>query len=236
MRETRRTRRAYLGALATATVGAGVAGSARAEAPARESYVPDHATIEYDEDMLLKYRPRLQFGGSEYDKFLNLYGWIARSTSLEPDVCVFWAEYSHQEGVSDYDSHDGDHEPIYVFVVDGVVDKVVYSAYHWLRATDYAPQLDDTHPLYRVIDPWHQYARTEVEGRLTTLGDLTSAFDQWLKDGLDSSLAPGTVVNPWRMTQREHWWRRGLAGFSLDATYVEILYALGAHKAGESDL
>lgn len=230
------TRRELLASGAAVAVGAGLAGRARGAAPARAEYVPSHATIEYDEDLLLKYRPRLQFSGDEYQKFLNLYGWVATSSELETDVMVYWAEYTHQTGVSEYDSHDGDHEPIYVFVRDGTVDKVVYSAYHWLRATSYAPALDDTHPLFRVVEPWHQYTRTETPGRLTTIGDLTAVFDQWLGDGLEDSVAPGTVVNPWLMTRRDHWWRRNFAGFSIDATYVSLLASLGAHKAGESDI
>ncbi|QLH83404.1 hypothetical protein [Halosimplex pelagicum] len=232
-RET--TRRELLASAGAVAVGAGLAGRARAEAPARGDLVPSHATIEYDEDMLLKYRPRLQFSADEYSKFLNLYGWVATSTALETDVCVYWAEYTHQEGVSEYDSHDGDHEPIYVFVRDGTVDKVVYSAYHWLRATSYAPALDGTHPLFRVISPWHQYTRTDTPGRLTTIGDLTQVFDQWLEGGLEESIAPGAVVNPWIMARRPHWWRRGTFGLSWDAMYVELLYTLGAHKAGDSD-
>lgn len=237
---SRRTlsRRALLASTGSLAVGAGitVAGRARGESVARSSYKPDHVTIEYDEDRLLKYRPRLWFSGDEKQKFINLYGWLASSPEHDSDVCVYWASYTHQEGVSEYDSHDGDHEPIYVFVRDGAVEKVVYSAYHWLRSISYAPVLDGTHALFRVIEPWHHCTTDTVEGDLTSIGDLTGTFDRWLEEGLDPSLAPGTVVNPWIMTRRDHWWRNVVAGVSFDATYVSLLHTLGAHNAEVTDL
>jgi len=239
MSRRRLSRREVLASAGSLAVGTGLAvglsGRARG-AVARSEYKPDHVSIEYDEETLLKYRPRLWFSGDEYESFINLYGWLATSTEYESDVAVYWAEYTHQSGVSEYDSHDGDHEPIYVHFRDGAVQKVVYSGYHWLRATSYAPVLDGTHALFRVIEPWHHYTTDTVEGRLTSIGDLTGTFDRWLEEGLDESLAPGTVVNPWIMSRREHWWRSVVAGVSLDATYVSILHAVGAHKAGVTDL
>jgi len=238
---SRRThsRREFLSRAGALAVGTGFTAtlSSRARAAvARASYKPSHVSIEYDEETLLKYRPRLWFSGDEYEKFINLYGWLATSPEYETDVAVYWSEYTHQEGVSEYDSHDGDHEPIYVFIRDGAVEKVVYSAYHWLRATSYAPVLDGTHALFRVIEPWHHYTSTSLDGKLTSIGDLTGTFDDWLEEGLDESLALGSVVNPWIMSRRDHWWRSAVAGISFDALYVSILHSIGWHRAEVTDL
>jgi hypothetical protein len=87
-----------------------------------------------------------------------------------------------------------------------------------------------------VIEPWHHYTADTLEGRLTSIGELSGRFDQWLREGLDESLAPGSVVNPWIMARRDHWWRSAVAGVSFDAIYVSLLHSLGAHRAEVTDL
>lgn len=232
------SRRQFLRSVAATAAASGVtamtAGSALAVP--RESSKPEHVTIAFDEDLLLRHRPKLRFAGDSQSQFLAMHGWVARSPEYDTDALVYWSEYSHQEGVTQYDSHPGDHEPVYVFrnSSTGDVESIVYSAYHWMRGSTSAPPLEGGHPTLRVVDPWHQYIPTTEQASYPVLADLTASFEGWLDGGLDESLEPGTVVNPWLMQDREHWWRENGLGFSMDVFIVRVAYLLGIHNADES--
>lgn len=233
------TRRQYLKVL-----GAGAAGGAALPAVSglaaadHGEQQPSHVTLEYDQAFLETYRPMLVL--RELDvKPLALYSWKATSPEYDTAVGVYWAEYTHQEGVSEYDSHFGDHEPVYVFVDEqsGDVEEVVYSGYHWLAARTRTPDLyAETHPKLHVVSPWHHYFTTTEQGTLVETGDLTSEFQAWLDNGLEDDLAPGTVVNPWRMRTRSDWWRDDVAGISFNAIYVNVALKIGLHEADRTDL
>lgn len=229
------TRREFIRATATAGGIATLAGVASASHPDSQ---PDHVTLEYDAQTLKRYRPLLVL--RELDvRPLALHGWVARSPEHETDICCYWAEYTHQDGVSDYDSHWGDHEPIYVTVDSdtGDVSSILYSGYHWLAARTTAPPLyNDTHPKLHVVSPWHHYFTTTEEGMFVDLADLTDSFSSWRANGLESSLKEGTVTNPWVMNSRGHWWQDTAAGLSLNALYVRALLSVGFHDAERTDL
>jgi len=225
------TRRQFLATGAGLGAATLLPGLASAEPPARSEHVPSHATITYDEDMLLTYRPRLVFSEDEYDKFLNLYGWVATSTELEPDVCVYWAEYTHQKGVSDYDSHDGDHEPIYVFVDDdsGEVERVDYSAYHWLRGTTLkkTTRVDGTNPVLRVDANYHHYYPVTGEDEFTNepeVVDLGKRVDGWIAN--DWPVNQETIHTPWSIKNEESWWSDGKYGLGTTEEIVETRRAI----------
>ena len=231
------SRRAFLSRLGAA--GMAVAGlttlSGPAAALARDEYKPDHVTLSYDQALLERYRPRLVFEDDSRDQLIGLYGWYATSPEFDTDVAVYWASYTHQTGVTDFDSHYGDHEPLYVFVnsTTGEVQRVVYSAYHWLKGTTVT---DREHPQFAVIHPWHHYIQTTTEGVLVGVDDLHSVFDSWLTNGLEEDLATGSVVNPWSMLSRGDWWRRGSFGLSRGELLASVYYRLGLHDAGRANL
>lgn len=240
MHDPRATRRDVLraGAGTVATVaGLGtLAGPAAADHTTRQ---PAHVTLTYDEARLNRYRPRLVV--SDLAVLPNgLYGWVAQSPEYDTDVMVYWAEYPNQEGVTDYDSHVGDHEPVYVVVDEaGDVQEVVYSEWHWLAARDRTPALDGDHPLLHVVERHHQYEPTTRQGSLFDIRDLTAYFQPWLDNGLEGSLEPGTVVDPWRMVgtgARPHWWRDsfqfGPFNVSLKAEQVRLARRLGWNGLG----
>ncbi|NHX37621.1 MULTISPECIES: hypothetical protein [Halolamina] len=227
-------RREYLQAAGAVAVGSTVfSASALAE---HFDAKPDDVTLEYDESVLERYRPELVMPAAAEEKFIGLYGWVTRSEERETNVAVYWASYSHQEGwLGNLDSHYGDHEPVYVFFDDDGVTQVIASIYHWIagRAPGAEiPLVDDTHPQLRVIKPWHQYTAAGQPGEFFDVDDLTTVFDSWLDNGLEESLAPGSVTNPWTMRSRPDWWRRGTAGFSINATLVDAMMSVGVGDVG----
>lgn len=229
------TRRAFLRVAGTAAVGAPLLAS-QAAADHFE-HQPDHVTLTYDQGFLETYQPELVLPYKSNQKFLGMYGWVATSTEYDYDWCVYCAEYSHQTGVSSYDSHYGDREWFYVAVDAGDPAKVLYTAWHWYKEeTTQFPTAGDTHPVAHVIDPWHHYV---LDGSASSgtrpdvvdlgVGDDATKFQGWLDNGLEESLYPGAVVNPASMQARDHWWREDIGPVSLRAlrAYVDYVgYAL----------
>lgn len=225
-------RRAFLRGLAGSAVLGGVASATH---PRQQ---PDHVTITYDKATLEKYRPLLVTSHLNVQP-MALYGWIATSPEYEYDWHVYWAAYTHQNGVSSYDSHYGDHEPVYVGVKNGQADRVLYSGYHWLKATAVGasiPLYQNTHPAFRVIRPWHHFALdADKSGSFVEVRDLNDVFQAWLDNGLESALDPGAVVNPASMRSRPDWWQSDAAGVSFNAVYVRALLAAGFHGGDRVD-
>jgi len=188
---------------------------------------PDHVSLEYDQGLAEQYRPAL------VTRHLDIqpdawYCWIATSPERETDAYVYWMEYPLQQGVSPFggafsDTHLGDHEPFYVYVDSaGEVVSAAWSGYHWIRAyADAAtlPLVNDTHVAAWPVNPWHHYSLDPAKGGspTTQVTDLRGAFVDWLANGWDRDLAPGTATNPWTMQGsdgRRSWWRGNSLGFS----------------------
>lgn len=234
------SRRGFLRAVGTGAVSLAALSAPAAASTEHADAQPDHVSISYDQGTLETYRPRLVLEESDREKLIGLYGWTATSSEYDTDVHVYWTAYTHQEGVTSYDSHEGDHEPVYVLVDSetGAVREVVASVYHWLRGRTSTPPLDGDHPELKVISPWHQYTAASETGELFEVDDLTAVFDSWLSNGLAESLEPGTVYNPWTMAGangREHWWRDDFASFSFNATVVSFWKRVGRGQAGDLD-
>lgn len=207
-------------------------------------------TLAYDEPWLRQYQPVLDLQPTDRRKLLGIYAWKATSPEYDTDVGVYWASYSHQEGVTSYDSHYGDREPAYVFVdsESGEIERVVASVYHWLAGHAIPPTTDAGRPRLKVINPWHQYSAapssaSTIQPDLQSLGTGTeladdgiqTEFEQWLANGLDTDLGVGTVVKPWTMRGRESWWRRGIADYSLTEEWVSIRRRIGIGQTGDLD-
>lgn len=217
------------------TAGAAAVGSLSLSGTAAASHFdtqPEHVTIEFDRPTLERYRPMLNVTALE--QLPTLWGWVARSPDHDTDVCVFWAEYGTQEGVTSFDSHWGDHEPCYVVVDDatGEVREVIPSVYHWLAGHFPSPPTDGDHPKLRVINPWHQYIPDPSADRLFDVHDFTTVFQAWLDNGLEEDLEPGVVVDPWLMRDRGHWWADFIGSFSPTASLLRAFRAAGAYRPG----
>jgi len=244
----RLSRRQFLrGAGAVAVSGVAVSGVAAAS---HLDTQPEHVTIEYDQARLEKHRARLDLDSEDDDLLIGQYGWVATSPEYDTDALVYWCKYEEQAGATPYDSHDGDHEPYYVFVDSdtGAFRELIGSIYHWSRGRTTNPETDaDDHPKLRVINPWHHYTSTEESGDLYEVQDLTEHIEAWLANGLEEDLEPGLVHNPWRLkgpSGRTHWWADDVgeicvpvAGcvsidISLTAVRVRIAREFGRREAG----
>lgn len=240
------TRRGFLKASSAVAVGSvAVAGATRSVAAAHYDAKPEYVTLDYDQSVLESYRPSLVT--RDIEQVPSLYGMVARSTEYDSSVCVYACEYEFQDGVSPFpgtlsDSHLGDHEWFYVEIDEGTNEVVsaTWTAYHWYAGRSQAPGLpmDGTHVKAHIVHPWHQYYLTSEIGGLFDVQDLTAVFQSWLDNGLEESLQPGTVVEPWTMLGpdgRTNWWRDNFAGFSTRATLWSAFYDLGLYGADSAD-
>lgn len=223
-------RRQYLGRLAKYTSRAGLvlAGSMSLAAAASPVYdhQPDHVTLRYDEGALNRYRPRLVVNHLDVD-VSAVYGWAATSPEYDTDMYCYWVFYAGgQEGVSDADSHVPDREPVYVEVdsSSGGVRTVHKDVYHYLNEptpSDAMP-MDGTHPKLRVLKPWHPYKPTPTDGALLEVSNMHSVYETWLE--LDWTVHEPSVVNPWRLPPRGHWWPEGSYGITTKDDTSRFLF------------
>jgi hypothetical protein len=241
------TRRDVLAGLGAAAVGAASVSTATARHAPDDEYAaahPSHVQLDFPRSLMERYRPALDLSATDRTRFYGLWGWRARSPEYDYDWYVYWAEWSHQTGVSEYDSHNGDHEPFYVAVDPntGDVGRVDFSAYHWLHGQAVAPGIpitDGTHPTAVVNAPYHHYTSTPAPNPiLPDVEDLADVFEAWLANGLDGGenpedgLQPGTVHDPATMRYRGYWWRDNVGGFSTTAFYVSLARKVGFHREG----
>lgn len=235
-------RRAFLQLLAGGTALTAVS---TAEAVHTEEGQPPHVTLSFDQGLLETYQPKLVTRTLDV-KPSQQYAWIATSPEHETDVYCYWTWYVSQRGLTGQDSHYLDREPVYVFVdsTTGDVQRVLYSAYHWLKGSTSDPTLtDEQNPTLRVVERWHHYLLTdEVTGVYVPLSDLDTTFEAWLDNGWEEDLYVGAAQDPWVMLDRGSWWNETAVGFSfnemLRRSYVRAsnLTGFDIFGAGTTDL
>lgn len=207
-----------------AAVGSTAAGRVAAD---HDTSVPGHVTITDPMDELEYYRPLLDLNTQTVEvNPTTIYGWKAASSEHSTDVYVYVTYYTHQEGITTWDSHIYDREPVYVFVDEssGNITKCLYSGYHWLKAETRTPPIfkDSTgeHPAFMVAEKWHHYLVDEKKsGYLESVDSLgnedqlqldgvNTKFEEFLDNGWEEDLLKGVVVNPWKMESPdvESWW------------------------------
>lgn len=224
-------RRHALQATGLTAVGLAVVGQVRASDPPYPKQ-PSHVTIDgYDAipSQIEQYQPRLVTRTLDIQPDA-LYAWRASSPEYEYDWYCYWAWYSAgQEGATREDSHVPDREPVYVAVDDaGDVARVVYDRIHYFTGTLVNPPLDEDHPLLHVINPWHNYERTQEEGQLIDLRDMTDRYQAWINVGW--RVDRRSVVDPPFVEPRGHWWPANSLGFSMEATLTRA--SLAARELG----
>jgi hypothetical protein len=224
------TRRGFMRASA-AVAGTAVLGTTATTVTAGHGdALPEHVTLSFPRDEMEAYRPLLAVPSTQEFSSPTFYGWKASSPEYDTDAYVYFAYYRGQRGWTRADSHRGDREPLYVFVDSyGTVAEVVYSGWHWMRASStsptlYEPQSGEQHPTARTYAPHHQYTLTDTaSGRLFPVEPLGTSdgapfvadetsdvrFEQWLAQGWEEALHPGAAQQPWVMRSRDSWWRDG---------------------------
>lgn len=212
---------------AAAVAAAGVLGATQPVIADHPSHLDDDVNLSFDEDDLKQYRPLLQVGHLDVEP-TTIYAWMASSPNKITDAYVYITFYPTQRGIAgSADSHYLDREPCYVFVnSNGNIEEVLYSAYHWLKASTTSPPTytdsDGQHPAFRVADKWHHYLLDpEMRGEFVGLSELgtdekieadqiSTQYEEWLDNRWEEELLPGAVVDPWKMRRPEHesWWAK----------------------------
>lgn len=221
-----------------------VVGTSAAVAYAASRTAPDGVTIEYDEETIKKYQPRLILDGVSPEP-LAFHALHAESQDSSMNAVYGFVRYPYQDGATQADSHLGDHEPLIVFydAANGDVVRVDYAAYHWFRAWAEASAFkyaDDAEnqPILRVDPTYHHYYLYQGEwpGTQLEVRDLTESLDSWLNNGMAEELATSQPYNPWAMLGRESWWKH-TAGNWFDALGKSLWFNLGLSGArSTSDL
>lgn len=223
-------------ALAGATAATPTASAGHADRGA-----PEEVTLEYDEEIIKAYQPRLVLEGVN-PRPVNFHALHARSTESTLNAVYGFALYSYQEGATSHDSHLGDHEPIIVWYdqESGDVVRVDYAAYHWFRGTAPAESLefgDDAgkQPRFRVDPTYHHYyAYTgDVPGEQIETTSLLESIEPWLNNGLEESLAASQPYDPYAMLSRPTWWQHN-AGNWLDASLKALWFNVGLSGASST--
>lgn len=233
------SRRDVLKASVAVAVGSTALATAPSGASAREA--PDHVTVSYDDALIQRYQPELVLDGVEPlpSAFHALHAESSRSSL---NAVYGFTKYPYQSGVSQQDSHLGDHEPIIVWYDQstGDVERIDYAAYHWFRGTagPSAIQFADgkqRKPVMRVDQSYHHYYlyQGELPGSELERRNLLNSIETWRNEGLDEELAPSQPNDPWAMLSRESWWRHN-AGNWLDATLKSLWFNLGLSDARET--
>lgn len=214
------TRRRFLSTAAAVAGGSVVTTSL---ASARYDNQPEFVDLTFDRDRLERYQPLLDLSDVDIRPTIT-YAWVAESSEQDTDMLVYWVFYPEQEGVTEADSHYPDREPIYLEVAqDGSIEAVHYDEIHWSARTVYEPRADDTHVSLRVVAPWHPYKLQPdtSEGVLEPgIESLHDRYSGWLSNGWP--VATRTVVNPWTLPTRGHWWDGGLDGIALEAVRTDL--------------
>lgn len=210
----------------------------------------DATTIEFDEQYLYEYQPLLRMEPSTREEHKGMYGYVARSDDHETDALCFWTQLTHQDGLPGVssDTHLGDHEPIYVFVNSetGVVDEIVYSAYHWFTGsqsiTNPSEELqtaragEPTHPVLSVSEQWHNYSyETDVDGAFVELKSWPEVRDTWLRNEFYAPADVDVIEDPWQIRDSDGWWQPGTVDSWVAGAYSRVGSLLGLYGADEAD-
>lgn len=223
------TRRGFLAATATTTVGVAVAATTPAAASI-EDYSeanPSHVSITYDESTLSRYQPSLAFPSEMTIRPTAIYAWTSTSPEWGLDAHTYVVYYQTQDTDVHVTSHRHDREivQIYTHPEYGEVREAVYSAGHWAAYRDTEPHTHEpdagdgehvklaVHPRYRHMLSTRDVGSTDIEleplGTSDTLYQGGTQFEVFLENGWDGALQPGLLQAADRARFAEHYWADG---------------------------
>lgn len=205
---------------ATGTAGVVTAGTASAghTGDVIADHLPGHVSMYYDErkSLIEEYQPRLRTSNLDVTPEA-VYAAYFESTEYDTDCIAYWTWYPTQQGITPYDSHYGDAEPVLVFVDDsGAVDRVHYSGWHYLVARYSDPPIADdsgAHPVLTVVNPHHHYVIRPDDpdtGEYPPLDSFIDIVQPWFDN--DWPADADTVLHPWTTDYRASWWAEGEFG------------------------
>lgn len=238
-----RSRRDVLATSGKALAGLGLLATTAAPSAAEidSDAKPDHVTVRYNEERLERWQPYMSMSSEARKALTGVYGYEATSPEWEYDVLCYWSRYSIQEGFWIFDSHQYDHEPVYLFLDSSAsepappsaLELVKYAAYHHYSGS-VAPELselsgsrqstDETHASLDVIPQYHHYRYTgDGSGIHPPLKDWPAARSEWEAYGFYSGTSREAVDAPHTMLDRESWWADG----TTDAKFASLWLRLG---------
>lgn len=225
------------GAAALAT-GVGVTNGVAAAGEYPHQDRPDHVQISTAPEDIQPWQPLLTWDTYPEREPLGYWGFRASSPEHDTDVVVGFHKYTQQEGISSYDSHAGDHEPIYVFFnpTTGDIVDVVCSGYHWYRMQIPSSSIRTVsnsigeQPVLRGIKPWNHHLPVAPEeprdGRSFGLESLPDDLYGWLYNGLSDPLREDQPYNPWKMRRADGWWKPGTKS-TIEMVMERLYVSLG---------
>lgn len=180
-------------------------GLASGQTSLQDEHRPDYVDCSFNESQLEKYQPELQTSHLDSQPS-TMYASYCTSAESEYDIAMYWAYYPVQDGFSSEDSHRLDREPIYVFVNDsGGVEKISYSGYHYIKAVDSEPSLNNTHAQAYVVSPHHHYvSQSSSGGEFVDMRSFESVQDDWYANSWSAN--PEVTYNPYAIESHSSWW------------------------------
>lgn len=206
-------RREVLRGAAGVALGSAVVGSASAshEGDVWQTHKPDHVSVYYEDRLSLieTYQPYLRTANLDVSPEAQ-YAAYFESSEYDTDAICYWLYLPTQQGLTSWDSHYTDREPIVVFVDENGLDHVNYTGWHYIVARSYTPQTKSDNGQnvhYTVSNPYHHYY-TEPDGSDTgvyvELNDFTAVVSDWFTNGWGADA--DVVMYPWLTNTRESWW------------------------------
>lgn len=194
---------------------------------------PNHVSISYEEnkEIIENYEPYLNTLNLDI-KPESCFAAYYESNEYDTDVIMYLYYYPTQIGnYGPFDSHYHDREPVFVFIDDdGGVDKVSYSAWHYLINHDLNPYLEgETHVKLNVANPHnHFYSEPETEdGSFHNLFDGIPQYNYWYKNNWD--IDPAILVEPWLINSRTSLWEddiETIGGITINWNATNAIFAL----------
>lgn len=236
------SRRQYLQTIGITTATLATAGVVSADHRAVYEDQPEYVDLVYDQTVLETYNPYMVLRTLDI-KPTDVYGWVATSTERETNMACYWVYYVSQQGATSADSHQTDREPVYVeYDPDtGNVQSVHVDGYHYMLRSYPSVELEgETHPTLHVVNPWHFYRETTEVGETLTVEDMHEKYGPWIDNGWN--VHRRSVVDPWTVTSRGHWWPDAVGSVSPNAVYwgamLDVARISGSNIGGaeEADL
>lgn len=171
-------------------------------------FKPEHVKISYDEQVLKAYQPCLNTSSIDLKPEATFSAYY-QSPEYETDVAVYIHYYPTQKGFTSYDSHVVDREPVLVFIDSdtGELDKISYSAWHYLIAEESDPPTrNDIRPKITVESPHnhHYIDRSKIHKYTPKIDNFKEVIQPWYDNNWSAD--PSIMTEPWLANDTDSFW------------------------------
>ena len=222
-------RRQFLRAVTGSAAVGGLSGRVAAASSLADE-TPPYVERSYDQDLLERFQPQLVL--RDTDETPTLKGYVARSSEHDTTMLSYWAVYTHQDGLTNSDSHLGDHELV-VMEVDESSDEITnlyWDGYHWFvaRSSTVPTETDSEgmHPKLHVNGRYHFYTTTSTAGAELGVEEFSDSGMQGLIDN-GWPIDVRTLAIPWSLSSTSDWWANDVGSVSFEAAIRRVYLTLG---------